>query len=56
MPLVVTYVLLWNYSIGIILRLDGYYGAITWPLIKYYQFIIHIKCEFIDLKLDPNAT
>jgi hypothetical protein len=56
MPLVVTYVPLWSYSIGIVLWLDGSYGAITWPLIKYYQFTIHIMCEFVDLKLDPNVT
>jgi hypothetical protein len=56
MPLVVTYVPLWGHNIGTILQLDGYYSATIWPLIKYYQFAIHIKCEFVNSKLDPNAT
>jgi len=56
MPLVVTYVPLWGHNIGIVLQLDGHYGATTWALIKYYRFTIIIKCEFVDLKWDPNAT
>jgi hypothetical protein len=56
MWLIVIYVSLQNHSIGIVLQLDGHYGAITLPLIKYYQFIIHIKCKLVDLKLDPNVA
>jgi len=33
-----------------------YVCATMGPLIKYYQFPIHIKCEFLDFKLNPNAT
>jgi hypothetical protein len=40
MPLVVTYVPLQGHNIGMILQLDGHYGVISWPLIKYYQFTI----------------
>jgi hypothetical protein len=36
MPLGVTYVPLWGHKIGIVLQLDGHYGAIIWPIIKYY--------------------
>jgi len=53
MPLVATNVPLWGHNIGIVLQLNGHCNAIMWPLIKYYQFTIHIKCEFVDLKLDP---
>ncbi len=35
------YVPLKGHNIGIILQLDGCYSAITWPLIKYYQFTIY---------------
>jgi hypothetical protein len=35
------YVPLQGHNIGTILQLDGCYGAITWPLIKYYQFTIY---------------
>jgi hypothetical protein len=56
MPLIVTYMPLQGHNVGTILQLDGHYGVTTWPLlIKYYQFTIHIKCEFVNLKLDPNA-
>ncbi len=41
-------------SIGIVLQLDDHCGATTWPLIKYYQFTTHIKCEFVDLKCYIN--
>jgi hypothetical protein len=50
------YVPPWGQSVGIVFQLDGYYGATTWPLIKCYQFIIHINSEFVNLKLDPNVT
>ncbi len=56
MSLIVIYVSLGSHGIGIVLQLDGHYGAITQPLIKYYQFTIHIKCKFVDLKLNPNVT
>jgi len=56
MSLIVTYVPLWGHNIDIILQLNGHYDATTWPLIKYYQFNVHIKCESIDLKLYPSAT
>jgi hypothetical protein len=56
MPLVVTYVPLWGHNIGTVLQLDDHYDAITWPLIKNYQFNIHMKCEFVDLKWDPNVA
>jgi hypothetical protein len=56
MPLVITYVPLWGHNIGTALQLDGHYGATIWPLIRYYRFDIHIKCEFINFKLDPNVT
>ncbi len=57
MPLVVTYICAtWGHNIGIVLQLDGHYNSIIWPLIKYYLFIIHIKCEFVDLKFNPNVT
>jgi len=43
MPLSVLYIYipLQGHNIGTILQLDGSYGAITWPLIKYYQFTIY---------------
>jgi len=47
---------LWGHGIVIVLQLNDRYGATTKPLIKYYQFTIHIKLEFVYLKLDPNAT
>jgi len=50
------YVPPWGHSVGIVLQLDGYYDTTTWPLIKYYRFIIHINYESVNLKLDPNAT
>jgi hypothetical protein len=34
-PLVVIYISIWNHKIGIVLQMDGYYGAATWSLIKY---------------------
>ncbi len=56
MPLIVTFEPLQGHNISIFLQLDGHYGVNTWSLIKYYQFTIHIKCEFVDFKLDPNVT
>jgi len=50
------YMCLWGHNIDIVLQLDGCYNAPIWPLIKYYWFTIHIKNEFVDLKLDPSAT
>ncbi len=56
MPLVVTYVPLRGHNIGIVLQMNGHYSVTTWPSIKYCIFTIHIKCEYVDLKLDPGAT
>jgi hypothetical protein len=38
------------------MQLIGHYVVTKCLLIKYYQFNIPIKCEFVNLKLDPNVT